>query len=148
MLYAKIENDSIIQIGTLSALFPYTGFSSNTCSEEFKLEHNLMDVVQSIDFDENTHRLLIVPPYINNGKVYSVIAEAMSEEDAAIYHANKIEGMWHDIRLDRNARLVESDWTQLLDSQVDKAAWAVYRQQLRDITIQQDPLNITWPTKP
>jgi len=29
-----------------------------------------------------------------------------------------------------------------------KAAWATYRQALRDITAQKDPLNITWPVKP
>jgi len=36
---------------------------------------------------------------------------------------------------DRNKRLAASDWTQLPDipKTVDKAAWAVYRQALRDL---------------
>lgn len=38
-----------------------------------------------------------------------------------------------------------SDWTQLANAPVDKTAWAVYRQALRDITEQADPFNITWP---
>jgi len=38
-----------------------------------------------------------------------------------------------------------SFWTQLSDSPVDKAAWATYRQALRDITTQVDPFNIKWP---
>lgn len=42
------------------------------------------------------------------------------------------------IRIERNARLLASDWTQLLDSQCDKKAWATYRQALRDL-----PENIT-----
>jgi len=29
-----------------------------------------------------------------------------------------------------------------------KAAWATYRQELRDITTQSDPFNIIWPSKP
>jgi hypothetical protein len=33
----------------------------------------------------------------------------------------------------RNAKLIESDWTQLADAPVDKAAWATYRQALRDL---------------
>lgn len=52
----------------------------------------------------------------------------------------------------RNALLAESDWTQLADvplSAEQKAAWAAYRQQLRDITDQAGfPQNINWPTKP
>jgi hypothetical protein len=33
----------------------------------------------------------------------------------------------------RNAKLIESDWTQVADAPVDKAAWATYRQALRDL---------------
>ena len=40
------------------------------------------------------------------------------------------------VRLDRNLLLAKSDWTQLPDAQVDKQAWAEYRQALRDITKQ------------
>jgi hypothetical protein len=53
------------------------------------------------------------------------------------------------IRMDRNQRLAECDWTQLADSPVDKAAWASYRQALRDIPQQAGfPWTFTWPTKP
>ena len=49
----------------------------------------------------------------------------------------------------RNTLLAESDWTQVDDAPVDKAAWAVYRQALRDITSQAEfPHNVVWPTKP
>ena len=36
------------------------------------------------------------------------------------------------MRAHRNRLLAASDWTQLLDAQCDKAAWATYRQALRD----------------
>lgn len=53
------------------------------------------------------------------------------------------------VRTERNARLQESDWTQVSDSQVDKQAWATYRQALRDITQQTDfPESVIWPTQP
>jgi hypothetical protein len=42
------------------------------------------------------------------------------------------------IRIERNARLLACDWTQLLDTVCDKKAWATYRQALRDL-----PENIT-----
>ena len=36
------------------------------------------------------------------------------------------------MRAVRNTPLAASDWTQVEDAPVDKAAWAAYRQQLRD----------------
>lgn len=53
------------------------------------------------------------------------------------------------VRQERNLELKESDWTQLADAQVDKSAWATYRQLLRDVPSQSGfPFNITWPTQP
>lgn len=50
----------------------------------------------------------------------------------------------------RNRLLYETDWTQLPDVTLsNKAAWATYRQALRDITTQTDyPTQINWPTAP
>lgn len=54
-----------------------------------------------------------------------------------------------EIRQQRNALLAECDWTQLADAPVDKAAWAAYRQALRDIPAQQGfPLEVQWPVQP
>lgn len=50
------------------------------------------------------------------------------------------------IRRKRNSLLTQSDWTQMPDSPLSeekKTEWAVYRQQLRDITIDLDPSSIT-----
>jgi hypothetical protein len=46
------------------------------------------------------------------------------------------EQKWEQIKLWRNAKLAQSDWTQLPDSPADKAAWATYRQALRDLPAQ------------
>jgi hypothetical protein len=52
-------------------------------------------------------------------------------------------------RSERDGLLLTSDWTQVDDSPVDKSAWAIYRQLLRDIPSQEGfPNTITWPTKP
>jgi hypothetical protein len=49
----------------------------------------------------------------------------------------------------RDVELEQSDWTQLADSPVDKAAWATYRQALRDLpTATGFPWDMTWPTEP
>lgn len=54
------------------------------------------------------------------------------------------------VRDDRNKRLSDCDWTQLPDNPLaNKADWAAYRQQLRDVTSQTGfPWEVTWPTEP
>ena len=53
------------------------------------------------------------------------------------------------VRATRNSLIAECDWTQVEDSPVDKAAWATYRQALRDLTLQAGfPFDVTYPTKP
>ncbi|NTV26676.1 MAG: hypothetical protein HGB01_10785 [Chlorobiaceae bacterium] len=53
------------------------------------------------------------------------------------------------VRKQRNVLLTASDWTQLPDVSVDAEAWRVYRQALRDITVQTGfPQLIEWPVAP
>lgn len=56
------------------------------------------------------------------------------------------------VRMKRNDLLSNCDWTQLADApliQVEKDAWATYRQELRDVTNQEGfPLNVVWPNPP
>lgn len=52
-------------------------------------------------------------------------------------------------RQERNALLALSDWTQLNDSPVNRATWAIYRQALRDLPQQAGfPHVIDWPVAP
>jgi hypothetical protein len=55
-----------------------------------------------------------------------------------------------ELRSQRNGLLKASDWTQFADVSLDnKAAWATYRQALRDLPANTaDPANPSWPTKP
>lgn len=58
---------------------------------------------------------------------------------------------WEVVQQQRVKLLYESDWvvTKATESgQPTPAEWSVYRQALRDITSQADPLNIVWPIKP
>lgn len=53
------------------------------------------------------------------------------------------------VRAERDRLLAESDWTQVADAPVDQAAWATYRQALRDVPEQQGfPHDVIWPVKP
>jgi hypothetical protein len=46
------------------------------------------------------------------------------------------EQKWEQIKLWRNAELARTDWTMHTDAPTDKAAWAEYRQALRDLPAQ------------
>jgi hypothetical protein len=72
-----------------------------------------------------------------------IVSDLSADESAA-----KVGAQWTVIRAERNTLLVESDWTQLPDAPVDAAAWATYRQALRDVTDQANPFAIVWPESP
>jgi hypothetical protein len=49
----------------------------------------------------------------------------------------------------RDTELARTDWTQVADAPVDKAAWATYRQALRDLPASnKDPRAIELPVAP
>lgn len=81
-----------------------------------------------------------------NGEVVPLTAEEIAEFAANEAQAPTVQ--WDEIRRQRNAKLAACDWTQLPDAPVDAAVWATYRQALRDVTTQNDPFNINWPTPP
>ena len=59
--------------------------------------------------------------------------------------------MWRSVQAQRDKLLAASDWRVIsaLEQGRDVASeWKVYRQALRDITLQGDPWNITWPVAP
>ena len=70
-------------------------------------------------------------------------------ENEASYKAMKDAEQAKAVRQQRGEKLKETDWTQVADAPVDQAAWATYRQALRDITGQEGfPWTITWPKQP
>lgn len=72
-----------------------------------------------------------------------------SLQSAKIEHERKQNEAAQSIRSQRNKMLIESDWTQVADAPVDQAAWATYRQALRDITEQDGfPLSVIYPEAP
>jgi hypothetical protein len=79
--------------------------------------------------------------YVVNGVLVDLPADVIEEKD--------LERSWHNLRKTRWQLLVSSDWTQVSDAPVDAAAWAVYRQQLRDLPANTtDPRNVVWPEPP
>ena len=85
-------------------------------------------------FDPNEYRI------VNGEAVKKSIKEV---------EADQISIAWVKFRNLRNAMLKDCDWTQVPDAPVDQAAWASYRQELRDLPSKtEDPRNPAWPTPP
>ena len=81
-----------------------------------------------------------------DGKWYTKYSVADMDQDAK---TAKDTEQAKAIRSQRADKLKGSDWTQVADAPVDKAAWATYRQALRDITAQSGfPWDTQWPDAP
>jgi hypothetical protein len=81
-----------------------------------------------------------------NGKWYTKYSVADMEDEAkTALNTTQAEA----VRKQRNDKLAACDWTQVEDAPVDKAAWATYRQALRDVTSQDGfPWTVNWPEAP
>jgi hypothetical protein len=94
-------------------------------SSEYALENNLVEITGNVS-----------KGWTYDGEKFSAPVE-------------NIEDLANQARTERNKLLSESDWTQVADAPVDKAAWATYRQALRDVPNQTGfPSEITWPDAP
>ena len=88
--------------------------------------------------------------YIDNASKKRINLDTMQIEDRPVFQPNIADY----IRSKRANLLRSSDWTQMQDSPLSeeqKAAWATYRQALRDMTDTQQVNSveeIVWPIKP
>lgn len=97
-------------------------------------------------YDTHTHRLVQDAPVCEDGQwlVRHSVVPLGADELAAIQASRAAM-----IRSERGRLLQQSDWTQLVDAPVDKAAWAAYRQALRDVPSQLGfPATVDWPQEP
>lgn len=78
------------------------------------------------------------------------ISDVVDGDFPSVIYRSPFDETAASVRHQRNAKLAESDWTQLSDSpEANKSAWAAYRQALRNLTTQSGfPWDITWPTQP
>ncbi len=87
--------------------------------------------------------------FVNGRWQYRWSVNQKTSEQVAIEQVERLAQLQAEARAQRNQLLTASDWTQVDDAPVDKAAWATYRQTLRDIPQQGGfPTIVTWPVKP
>lgn len=150
MLYAKIDGGAVSQYPitetSIRTSNPNTSFPAGQLSPNIMLEFGCHPVTETTaSFDQNTQRLVEGTPALVNGQWQQIwMVVDLTAQEIADRKADE----WAMVRLERNSLLAACDWTQLSDAPVDNLIWAVYRQSLRDITLQPDPFSIFWPTSP
>ena len=78
------------------------------------------------------------------------LTEPTADEITAKYDELVAAQPLNELRMVRNIKLAETDWTQSRDITLSNDdAWRTYRQALRDITDSASSLDdVTWPEKP
>ena len=109
----------------------------------------LTDLEESIANDGGKRHYTICIEGKTINVLYTEEEELLRNSEEQEYAASANDRAAAKIRTERDAKLTESDWTQVADAPVDQAAWATYRQALRDIPDQAGfPNNINWLTEP
>jgi hypothetical protein len=81
MQIAKIENGTVTQIGHYKTLFPDTSFPPSDPNAEFMQMNGCLPVVESISFNEQTHKLSPCEPYIKDNKVFIIEVVELTEQE-------------------------------------------------------------------
>jgi len=149
-MYAKVINSAVVE-------YP---FDINQLRAQYSLPANWTDELLAL---VNLVRVVVTGAPEHN----PITQKAVQQGCEYVFSRDRWEQTWQiidktdaemaaetdekasQVRNTRNNKLAKSDWTQVLDAQVDRAAWAAYRQALRDITAQPGfPWEVTWPQEP
>ena len=125
------------------ALINLKGRVVETSDEDFEFTPEGMEVVELTDEQAEQVEASSEPLFLIEGELLAFKAKAWAEAPEAV-KAN--------LRPERDHLLAASDWTQLNDTNLPEeaiAAWATYRQDLRDLTDKIDENGeVTFPTAP
>ena len=146
-MYSLIKNGQVIK-------YPYGAFNLRKDNPNVSFPKNISDEVFSkygverVFFSTQpeityAQQLKEGDPVFADGRwnqTFTVVD--LAEEEVSGRTAQKASS----VRAERDSKLANSDWTQVLDAPVDRTAWAAYRQALRDVPAQAGfPWDVVWP---
>jgi hypothetical protein len=153
-MFIKVENEvptghAVVE-DNLKVLFPEHNFPAIwTPVAAQALGFGIYEFTQVPEAPRFKKAIEVPPSRAPNGIYYQAwqIVDMTSEEQAAA-----TEERAEQVRMHRNFKLMQCDWTQLQDAPLNeqqKASWVAYRQQLREVPTQQDfPWDVSWPDAP
>ena len=161
MKIAKMNGDTIVEVGSHRTLFPNTNFYSAEPNDAWLLNNSCVKVVTFLSFDNATHKSESVEPYLSDGEVYIRRVVELTTDEKAAKTADAIAETKLRNRTERDKRLADCDWVVIkaLEAGTSVASdWVTYRTALRDITAHSnwpdleypdmDGTGGDWPTSP
>ena len=147
-MYLRIVNNTTTYPYTIKDLresLPNVSLPAELTNEQL-VEWEMYEVLHTPKPNDYTKNIVEGIPTLVEGVYYQNWIQtdaSQSEIDT------RIDTKWDEVREIRNQLLMECDWTQLSDIPTEtKELWTNYRQELRNITNQTNPFNISWPVKP
>ena len=149
MNYLRIKNGNIEYPYTLEKFRrdEYNISFPSDLTKEILGEYDVYEVVYTPKPNDYTKTITESIPTLTDG-IYYQNWESVNASESEI--EDRIQQKWAEIREHRTELLKECDWTVLSDSPLSDTLsyWTQYRQELRNITSQENPFNIVWPTQP
>lgn len=152
-MFALVENNTVVRypysVYDLSRENPNTSFGKNLSDDEL-LAFGMHRVFFSTRPDVSWSQTIEETNPVFNSESQRWEQSWIVRDLTADELQYKVDEHSASIRVQRNAKLLESDWTQGKDiSESISTSWAAYRQALRDITSQSGfPSVVNWPTQP
>ena len=152
-MFAKIQNNQVTEYplteGAIKMRFPNTSFPTNFVAA---LPEGYTRVQPSSQPSADEIKVVAegTPALVDGVWTQTwVQSDKYTAEELVTYNTKKEADKQQGVRDKRDSLLRMSDWTQVADAPVDKAAWAAYRQALRDVTEQAGfPWAVEWPVAP
>lgn len=158
-MFAEVKDNTVVQFpydyDTLCRANPSTAFPNNThiltlyAGTEANLNGAALVRVIETDpptFNAATQKLVLLEPSFDGSRwvrTWNIVSLTVDEQIQVNTQKAKA------VREQRTQKLKDTDWTQVADAPVDQAAWAAYRQALRDVPSQADfPWGVQWPVEP
>lgn len=144
MIYARVINGVILDMASLSDLYPTTTFASGGPSSSWLAGENLFEIQMQKNYDPATEKLQQTQPYIEAGIVYGVVSIPLTPEEITNLENTKKQ----QVKNIAKQLLLDTDWSQLTDvNLINQADFTAYRAALRAILLN-PPVVAVWPDKP
>lgn len=146
-MYAQQINGDWREVVGNIVFSPTVYQTPESLSDEQRAEFGVFEIVEMPIPSLTPSQKLGSPNYVISGTTVQRTYPAVDKtpEEVAASQAQQEQS----VRDMRQTKLEESDWTQLPDTPADKALWATYRQELRDVTSQAGfPWDVQWPVAP
>lgn len=150
MKYLRIIDGEITYPYTIKDLYSdekNTSFKSGMTTTDFE-DWGVYEVTITPKPTDYTKNVSEGTPILVSGSYQQVWNETDKTESEI---SASIELKWQEVREQRNVLLSETDWTQFQDSPITGSKlteYQTYRQELRDITTNDNPFTLVWPTQP